>query len=84
MADHCSHNGPLGLEKLESPAEEAKDRLVKPFSRQCVYRARLKKVLSAGDGIGCVINWVVRALNVDWLKALYHGYEKTYIYILLL
>ena len=31
----------------------------------------------------CIINWVVRALNADWLKSVvyqtaYHGYDKTY------
>ena len=33
----------------------------------------------------CIINWVVRSLNADWLTAVvywtvYHGYDNTYFY----
>ena len=35
--------------------------------------------------LSSIINWVVRALNADWLTALvyqtiYHGYKKTFIF----
>ena len=36
-----------------------------------------------------IINWVVRALNADWLTAVvyqtvYHGYDKTFIFTALI
>jgi hypothetical protein len=41
-------------------------------------------VINIIEDLKIIINWVVRELNADWLKAvvyqtIYHGYDKTFI-----
>ena len=42
-----------------------------------------------GGQIFNILNWVVRALSADWLKAVvyktaFHGYDKTFIFTVLI
>ena len=54
-------------------------------------RSKLSINVSGGKNrkLLTIINWVVQALNADWLRAMvyqtvYHGYDKNYIFTALI
>ena len=57
--------------------------LLRAVSKQFCLRTMLSHSILA------IINWVVRALNADWQRAVvyqtvYHGYDKTFIFTALI